>query len=258
MKRKVRIALQIRPQHGEYRSIRAAAIRAEEAGVDIIYNWDHFYPLYGPKESLHFECWTMLAAWAEVTERVEIGPLVSCYSYRNAHLLADMARTVDHISGGRLILGLGAGWYERDYREYEYPFGTAGGRLRDFEAGLYRINYRLRRLNPPPVRDIPIMIGGGGEKQTLRIAGRHADIWHGFGGPEVMRRKNRILDEWCRVAGRDPALIERAVEGRIEDIEQAEALLEAGITQIALFSDGPSYRMDGLEEWIAWRDEKNS
>lgn len=250
--------MQIRPQHGDYRSMRAAAVRAEEAGVDIIYNWDHFYPLYGPPDGPHFECWTVLAAWAEVTERVEIGPLVSCYSYRNAHLLADMARTVDHISGGRLILGIGAGWFEQEYQEYEYPFGTAGGRLRDLEAGLYRIEYRLRRLNPPPVREIPILIGGGGEKQTLRIAGRHANIWHGFGDPAMIRRKNRILDEWCRAAGRDPAAIERGVEARLEDISRADGLVAAGATQMTLYSEGPSYSMAGLNEWIAWRDEKNA
>lgn len=258
MKRKIRIAMQIRPQHGDYRSMRAAVVRAEGAGVDIIYTWDHFFPLYGPPDGLHFECWTILAAWAEVTEQVEIGPLVTGYSYRNAHLLADMARTVDHVSGGRLILGLGAGWYQRDYAEYEYPFGTPGSRLRDFEAGMYRIKYRLRRLNPPPVRDIPILVGGGGEKHTLRIAGRYANIWHGFGDPEVMRRKNRILDDWCRVAGRDPSLIERGVEARLQDLDQAEDLVAAGVTQMTLYADGPTYEMAGLDDWIAWRDEKNS
>ena len=258
MRRPVRIAVHIYPQHGEYRDLRAAAVRAEEKGADIVYNWDHFFPLSGPPDGNHFECWTMLASWAEVTERVEIGALVTCYSYRNAHLLADMARTVDHISEGRLILGLGAGWTERDYTEYEYPFGTFGGRLRDFEAGMYRIKRRMGRLTPPPVRSIPILIGGQGEKHTLRIAGRYADVWHGFGDAAVMRRKNRVLDEWCVVAGRDPSEIERSGGAYLDEIDHADDLLSAGVTQIALGVDGPAYDMGGLDEWLAWRDERNT
>ncbi|MCY4367923.1 MAG: LLM class F420-dependent oxidoreductase [bacterium] len=258
MNRKIRVAAQIQPQHGEYRALRAAAVRAEDLGVDIIYNWDHFYPLYGPPDGAHLECWTVLGAWAEVTDRVEIGSLVTCYSYRNAHLLADMARTVDNISEGRLILGLGSGWFERDYTEYEYPFGTAGSRLRDFEAGMHRIKYRLRRLNPPPTREIPILIGGMGEKHTLRIAGRYADIWHGFGDAEVARRKNRILDDWCRAAGRDPAEVERSMDVTGADADSGDELYEAGVSQITLGISGPDWDMAGVPDWVAWRDEKNS
>ncbi len=238
--------------------MRDAAVRAEEAGVDIVYNWDHFYPLYGPKDGKHFECWTMLASWAEVTERVEIGSLVTCYSYRNPHLLADMARTVDHISEGRLILGLGAGWAERDYSEYEYPFGTFGGRLRDLDGGMYRIKRRLGRLNPPPTRPIPILIGGLGEKHTLRIAGRDADIWHGFGEPRVMRHKNRVLDDWCRAAGRDPSEVERSVGTETADIDRADDWVEAGADQITLNAVAPDFDLSGLDEWIAWRDARNA
>lgn len=258
MTRPVRIAVHVYPQHGEYRDLRAAAVRAEEKGADIVYNWDHFFPLSGPPDGRHYECWTMLASWAEVTEKVEIGALVSCYSYRNAHLLADMARTVDHISEGRLILGLGAGWTERDYTEYEYPFGTFGGRLRDFEAGMYRIKRRLGLLNPPPLRRIPILIGGQGEKHTLRITGRYADVWHGFGDAEVMRRKNRVLDEWCAAAGRDPSAIERAGGAELDEIDEADDLLAAGVTQIVLGVNGPGYDLGGLDEWLAWRDARNA
>ena len=256
--RTVRIGVQLQPQHADYAEIRRAVAAAEEAGVDVIYNWDHFFPLYGEPDGAHFECWTMLGAWAEATSRVEIGALVTCNSYRNPELLADMARTVDHISGGRLILGLGAGWFQRDYDEYGYDFGTAGNRLADLAEALPRIESRLGRLNPAPTRHIPVLIGGGGEKKTLRYTARHADIWHGFGDVETVARKSRILDDWCEVEGRDPAAIERStgVDGSPDD--SGDALLAAGASFFTIGLTGPSYDLSKVKDWVAWRDERNA
>jgi probable F420-dependent oxidoreductase len=258
--RPVRVGVQLQPQHADYATIRRAAAAAEELGVDIIFNWDHFYPLSGDRDGPHFECWTMLGAWAEATSRVEIGALVTCNSYRNPELLADMARTVDHISDGRLILGVGSGWYEKDYAEYGYEFGTAGGRLDDLAEALPRIEKRLGKLNPPPTRKIPVLIGGGGEKKTLKLVARHADIWHTFADEEVFARKSAILDQHCADVGRDPAEIERsvAVGPRLGTPDEAgPRARELGATLFTVNASGPRYDLGVLRDWIAWRDKQN-
>ncbi len=128
----------------------------------------------------NFEGWTALASWGEITTRAEIGLLVTGVGYRNPDLLADMARTVDHISDGRLILGIGSGWYEKDYTTYGYDYGTTKSRLDLFDAGVERIERRLDQMVPAPLRHIPILIGGSGEKRSLPTIARHADIWHSF------------------------------------------------------------------------------
>lgn len=255
--RPVRVGLQLQPQHADYASIRKTASQAEDLGVDMVFNWDHFYPLYGEPEGKHFECWTMLGAWAESTSRVEIGALVTCNSYRNPELLADMARTVDHMSDGRLILGIGSGWFEKDYDAYGYEFGTKGSRLDDLAEALPRIEKRLGKLNPPPTRDIPVLIGGGGEKKTLKLVAKHGDIWHGFGDPEIVERKVGILDRHCADVGRDPSEIERSVGVRRAPQELGPRLLDLGVTMFTVSAGGPDYDLSLLRDWIEWRDKQN-
>ena len=255
--RQVRIAVQLQPQHGDYATIRERVREAEDLGVDVAFNWDHFFPLNGDPDGKHFECWTMLGAWAEQTSRVELGALVTCNSYRNPELLADMARTVDHISGGRLILGIGAGWFEKDYDEYGYEFGTPGKRIAALGEALPRIESRWAKLNPAPTRDIPVLIGGGGERKTLRLVAQHADIWHSFSDAGVLGRKLDILREHCAAVGRDFGDIEISVgTPRGDPGRVVQPLLALGATLFTVGVSGPDYDLSRLKDWIAWRDAR--
>jgi len=251
----IRIGVQLQPQHADYAQIRDAVRRAEDIGADVIFNWDHFFPLSGDPDGKHFECWTMLGAWAEQTSRVQIGALVTCNSYRNPELLADMARTVDHISGGRLILGHGAGWYEPDYTEYGYDYGTVSSRHDLFVASLERIEDRLTKLVPAPLRKIPVLIGGGGEKKTIPAAARFADIWHSGGELDLFVRKTAILAEEAAKIGRDDHEIERAVSWVSTDA--ADGYADAGATMftVTVIADG-GYDLTDLKAALAWRDSR--
>ncbi|MFL0410822.1 LLM class F420-dependent oxidoreductase [Microbacterium paludicola] len=236
--------------------------RLEDMGVDILLNWDHFFPLSGDPDGTHFEGWSMLAAWAEQTERVEFGALVNCNSYRNPDLQADMARTIDHISKkggdtGRFIFGTGSGWFERDYTEYGYEFGTAGSRLDDLAEALPRIESRWAQLNPEPTRDIPILIGGAGEQKTLRLVARHADIWHSFVSPEDLPRKLGIIETWAEKEQRDTASLVISNELKGRDESDAQALFDAGVRLFTIGVSGPDIDFDGVGRWLAWRDGLN-
>jgi probable F420-dependent oxidoreductase len=240
----MKFGVQLHPQATTVNEMREAWRAADSIGVDSIFVWDHFYPLYGDPDAPHFEAYTLLAAMAADTKHAQIGALVTCYSYRNANLLADMSRTIDHISNGRFILGIGSGWFERDYNEYGYEFGTAPGRLRLLADGLPVIKERLARLNPGPVNGrIPLMIGGSGEKVTLKLTAQHADMHNAFGPVDNFRHKMGVLDNWCAELGRNPRDIERTVAVRPED---------AGADHIIVMLGNP-YDMGAVEKVLASR-----
>lgn len=268
MTRPVRAGVQIQPADTpDYDTWRKAVLRAEEVGADIIFGYDHFHaphievmveskPVLAEVQAdvNNFEGWTALAAWGEITTRAEIGLLVSGIGYRNPDLLADMARTVDHISNGRVILGVGAGWFEKDYTTYGFDFGTIKSRADLFDEGLVRIERRLAQLQPPPVRRIPILIGGSGVKRTLPAVARHADIWHTFLPIETYREARARVNDLAAEAGRAGSDIEHSTLWT--DEKSADAYLAAGAT---LFTteiravDG-DYDFDTIDRLIAWRD----
>ena len=263
--RPIRIAAQLHPQHGTWARLRKAALQSEELGYDILYTWDHFSPLNGDPDGPHFECWSLLAAFAEATERIELGPLVACNSYRNPNLHADIARTVDHVSGGRVIVGLGAGWFARDYERYGYEFGTRASRIRALAEATPAIIERLGSLNPPPLRRMPILIAGTGLKLTIPIVARHADAWHAF-FPDTIEEVLPAVDALrrsCEEIGRDPHDIEWSVGLQPDDIdrflaEDADRYLELGFTQFTLGFGGPDWSVDGGRAFLEWRDRRNA
>jgi alkanesulfonate monooxygenase SsuD/methylene tetrahydromethanopterin reductase-like flavin-dependent oxidoreductase (luciferase family) len=206
----------------------AMARDAEAAGFDSLWVADHLiYRFEGTTDRAPWECWSLLSALAASTERVEIGPMVSCTSFRNPALLAKIAATVDEISGGRLILGLGAGWHEPEYLAYDFPYDHRVSRFEealhviksllregtlDFQGNYYTVrDCELRPRGPRP-NGPPIMIGTLGQRM-LRLTARHADLWNAWGKhfPESIPPVREQVDAACREVGRDPATLERTV-----------------------------------------------
>ena len=257
-----RVGVQFHPQHTSVADLRRAWRRADGLGVDSLWVWDHFFPLYpkggpylwppaGDLTGSHFEAWTLLAAMAADTATAQVGVLISNIYFRNPDLLADMARTVDHVSRGRLILGLGAGNIERDFREYGFAFAGTAERLKTLEAGIGRIKARLDRLDPASIGSLPLLIGGSGTKVTLRLVAQYADLWNSFGPPEEYAKQNQALDEWCRVVGRDPRAIERTVLLDVpKEADRLEEFLEAGVQHV-IVGCGQPFDLQPIQELLS-------
>jgi probable F420-dependent oxidoreductase len=235
-----KVGVSLQPHHAKLDDLRRAWREADAMGLDSIWVWDHFYPLSGNPNGNSYEAVSLLAAMATDTAHASIGLMVACTAYRNADVYAHAMTTVDHLSAGRVVLGIGAGWFQRDFDEYGLEFGTPGDRLRRLEHDLRRIKARLQKLHPSPAGRMPICIGGGGEKVTLRLVAEHADIWNSFGPPSSYRRKVRVLDEWCARVGRDPSEIERSANLRDPSLDDVRGMVEAGCQHLVV-STAPPY-----------------
>ncbi|MFV0523210.1 MAG: LLM class F420-dependent oxidoreductase [Acidimicrobiales bacterium] len=262
------------PQHGawtDFLDVWRAADDIETFAT--AWNFDHFYPLVGDTDGPCLEGWTMLAALAQATSRIRIGTMVNGMHYRHPAVTANMAATVDHVSGGRLNLGLGAGWNEQESTAYGIELGSVKDRLDRFEEGVACIigllsnehtNYQGRfftltdaRCEPKPVQrpNPPIVIGGSGPKRTLAIVARHADQWDGgfAADPTAWLSLSEILDGHCADIGRDPGEISRSIhlawapdDDPSKLAARAAELADAGVDEIIFSMRGP-YRADLLE-----------
>ena len=214
-------------QYTDWPSLEAVGGRVDELGYDSLWTWDHLYPIVGSWEGPIFEGYLTLAAWAEVTKRTTLGLMVGANTFRNPALVAKAVTTLDHISGGRAVLGIGAAWFEREHIAYGIHFGTGfGERLDRLDEAVEIMRgmldgeqptargrfYQAKevRNDPPPVQErLPILIGGDGERKTLHTVAKYADAWNLSGDLEHVRHKDEVLRRWCREVGRDESEIER-------------------------------------------------
>lgn len=238
-------------QYTSWPAMRDAAVRADALGYDDLWTWDHLYPIVGSDDGPTLEGWMVLAGWAGVTQRARIGLMVGANTFRNPALVAKMATTLDHLSGGRAILGIGGAWFETEHTAFGIQFGgSPGERLRwlDEAARIMRdmlhgeepsgeryYATRSVRNDPPPVQArLPLLIGGGGERRTLRTVALYGDMCNVGGGFENVRHKDEVLRRHCAEVGRDESEIERTVETGVTVIRDTEA--EARKVKEALFA----------------------
>jgi len=225
----VRFGIQTGQQSVEWRKILDLWKKADAWGYDSLWAFDHFYPIFVDPEGPCLEGWTTLAALAQATTRARIGHLVIGNTYRHPAINAKAACTLDHISGGRFNLGIGAGWFELEHTALGIDFKTVGGRLQALEESLqiihgmftqekttvhgkhYRVTDALCLPKPIQKPHPPIMIGGSGEKVLLRLVAQYADMWNAFAPPAEMKRLGDIIDRHGESVGRDTTQIERTI-----------------------------------------------
>ncbi len=254
----MRFGAQLWSQSTSWPDFRDAALAAEATGWDSVWTWDHLMAINGPWQQPIFEGWTTLAAWAALTSRVRVGLMVGANTFRNPGLTAKLATTLDHISGGRAVLGIGAAWFEREHEAHGIDFGaTPGERLDRLDEALGLIRRlldgatvdhlgRFYELHdavqaPLPIQPhLPILVGGSGPRKTLRIVARHADAWNTAGSYDETVQRLATLREHCDAVGRDPSTIELTASFPIllrDDVAAAEQafghrLAHNGITGI--------------------------
>ena len=261
----MRFGLDIAQQRLEWDEIARRAMVAEDLGFDGAWGFDHFQPMYGEGPGPCFEGMTTLAALSGLTSRVRLGLLVTGNTYRPPALLAAEAITIDHASHGRLELSLGAAWFEHEHRALGWEFPGVGERMDRLEEALQIVrgllttdgvtfegeHYQLRdaTLLPRPVQtpSIPIWVGGGGERRTIPIAARYADMWHSFSGVAEMARKSALLDRLAEEAGRDPSSIGRAaslsLDPPLDDVRRkVEEWTDAGFDYLVVGWPGEGQR----------------
>ncbi len=215
-------------QYTSWPALHDAGVRADELGYDALWTWDHLYPIVGSHEGPILEGWVTLAAWAQATSRIRLGLMVGANPFRNPALVGKMATTLDHISGGRAILGIGGAWFETEHRAYGLEFGASPGeRLRWLEEAVrimrgmlhgerpsgerYYATREVINLPSPLQERLPLLVGGGGERRTLRIVARYADACNLGGGFDNVKHKDEVLRRHCEEVGRDESEIERTV-----------------------------------------------
>ena len=221
MSRQIRFGVQTPPQNTTWQELVSVWKAIDQAGYDTAWVFDHFFPIFSEPSGPCFEAWTTLTGLALQTSRIEVGVLVTGNTYRHPPVLAKIAATLDHATGGRLILGIGAGWFEAEHRAYGIPFYTTAERIQRLDESVQIIKglwtqpkttfegryYSVKDAwcEPKPVRKPhpPILIGAAGEKMTLKVVARHADIWNTFGSPAVFSNKIRALQEHCASVGRN-------------------------------------------------------